>query len=264
MPTPSSRQSGDHLGLEVAAPQRPLALQRRDRVHGVRRGGACRRRPPTNRGSGPCPRSPARPSRRPSPRSACSDRCGARSRGRWCRCRGARATRRTTHARTRRRRCTNRFVGSVGSQPDAELGRDGHLVAAALDRLPDEPFVRVRPVHVGGVEERDAEVEGAVNRCGSTRRRRSRRRRRSCPCSRGLPRKRRGPCGRGAGGGRSGGSGHAVLLRYRSILKSMAPRQSFRCSRSCSTRRRWSSSSSRRACSVPSPARRARRTPACA
>ena len=100
----------------------------------------------------------ARPSRRRSPRSASSDRCGARSRGRWCRCRAAAATRRTLRARTSASPRMPSRVPSLGAL-DAELRRDRHLVAAALDRTADELLVRERPVHVGRVEERDAEVE---------------------------------------------------------------------------------------------------------
>ena len=50
----------------------------------------------------------------------------------------------------------------------AELGREHDLVAAAGDRPADEPLVGERAVHVGGVEEGDAEVEGAVDRARST------------------------------------------------------------------------------------------------
>ena len=46
----------------------------------------------------------------------------------------------------------------------AELGGEHDLVAAVLDRPADELLVGERAVHVGGVEEVDAEVEGAVDR----------------------------------------------------------------------------------------------------
>src|SRR5690349_13344099 len=45
----------------------------------------------------------------------------------------------------------------------AELRGENDLVASALDRPTDEPLVGERAVHVGGVEEVDAEVERAVN-----------------------------------------------------------------------------------------------------
>ena len=45
----------------------------------------------------------------------------------------------------------------------AELRRDDDLVAASDDRTADEPLVRQRAVHVGRVEERDAELESPVD-----------------------------------------------------------------------------------------------------
>jgi len=45
-----------------------------------------------------------------------------------------------------------------------ELGREHDLVAAALERAPEELFVRVRAVDIGRVEQRDAEVERMVDR----------------------------------------------------------------------------------------------------
>ena len=47
---------------------------------------------------------------------------------------------------------------------DAELGGDDDPVAPALDRLADEDLVGVRAVDVGRVEERDPEIERAVDR----------------------------------------------------------------------------------------------------
>ena len=46
----------------------------------------------------------------------------------------------------------------------AELGGEHDLVAAVGDRAADEPLVGERAVHVGGVEEGDAELERAVDR----------------------------------------------------------------------------------------------------
>jgi hypothetical protein len=54
--------------------------------------------------------------------------------------------------------------GIVGVADDPELRRQLHLVAAAGDRAADEHLVRERAVHVGGVEEGDAELERAVDR----------------------------------------------------------------------------------------------------
>jgi hypothetical protein len=53
--------------------------------------------------------------------------------------------------------------GPVGEPLVAELGGQLHLVSAAGDGLADELLVGERPVHVGGVEEGDSEIEGAVD-----------------------------------------------------------------------------------------------------
>ena len=52
----------------------------------------------------------------------------------------------------------------VGVADDAELRRQHDLVAAVGDRPADELLVGVRPVDVGGVQQRHAELEGAVDR----------------------------------------------------------------------------------------------------
>ena len=52
----------------------------------------------------------------------------------------------------------------VGIADDAELGGDDDAVAPALDGLADQDLVGVRAVDVGGVEQRDAEIEGAMDR----------------------------------------------------------------------------------------------------
>ncbi len=65
--------------------------------------------------------------------------------------------------------CAAAYLAACGfarKPHDAELRRDCDCVAPAIDGLPDELFVGERSVHVGGVEERDAEVERAVDRCG--------------------------------------------------------------------------------------------------
>ena len=51
----------------------------------------------------------------------------------------------------------------VGVAHDAELGGDDRLVAVPGQRLADEHLVGVRPVHVGGVEEGDPELERPVD-----------------------------------------------------------------------------------------------------
>ena len=48
----------------------------------------------------------------------------------------------------------------------AELGRQHHLVAPSLDRPADQLLVGERPVHVGRVQEGDAQVQGAVDGLG--------------------------------------------------------------------------------------------------
>ena len=53
---------------------------------------------------------------------------------------------------------------------EAELRRDDDLIANRRERFADELFVRERPVHFGGVEERDAAVDGRADdaRCPSS------------------------------------------------------------------------------------------------
>ena len=53
-------------------------------------------------------------------------------------------------------------VGVVGGV-DAELGGELHLVAPAGDRAAHQALVGLRPVHVGGVEQGDAELEGPLD-----------------------------------------------------------------------------------------------------
>jgi hypothetical protein len=51
-------------------------------------------------------------------------------------------------------------AGLVGVEVDAELGGEDDLVAVRGERLADQLLVVAEAVHVGGVEERDAEREG--------------------------------------------------------------------------------------------------------
>jgi hypothetical protein len=62
------------------------------------------------------------------------------------------------------RRSVDAEVGPALVADVAELGGEHDLVTTPLDCLADEPFVGERAVHVGGVEEGDAEVEGAMDR----------------------------------------------------------------------------------------------------
>jgi hypothetical protein len=58
-------------------------------------------------------------------------------------------------------RVLRRAVDAAGRalEVEAELGRDLDLVAVPGEGAPDQLLVRVRAVDLGGVEERDAEVE---------------------------------------------------------------------------------------------------------
>ena len=72
------------------------------------------------------------------------------------------ATRRRPRARTRA--AVDAEELAVLAAHVAELRREHDLVAAVGDRLADELLVRERAVHVGRVEEGDAELERAVDR----------------------------------------------------------------------------------------------------
>ena len=54
-------------------------------------------------------------------------------------------------------------TGWLPSQRKRELGGDDEAVALALDRLAEQLLVGERPVHLGGVEEGDAEIDRAVD-----------------------------------------------------------------------------------------------------
>ena len=92
----------------------------------------------------------------------CSGRRGAGSRGRCGRRQGARGWHRRPADVVGR--AVDAEPAAVGAALVAEFGREHDLVAAAGDRAADESLVGERPVHVGGVEERDAEVERAMDR----------------------------------------------------------------------------------------------------
>src|SRR5690606_6384760 len=53
----------------------------------------------------------------------------------------------------------------IAAAHDAELGRDDRLVSPIAECPPEEFFVGMWAVHVGGIEKIDAEFEGAMNRC---------------------------------------------------------------------------------------------------
>ena len=126
----------------------------------------------TARGSGPCPPSPARPSRRRSPRSAPSGRRGAGSRGRCVSTpsRFSEASQRLAHVV---RRPADAEERAVRRRARCRTSSRARRVAPALRiARPDELLVVEGAVHVGGVEEGDAEVERAVDRRDRLRRRR--------------------------------------------------------------------------------------------
>ena len=137
------------------------------------------------------------------------------------------------------------------------------------DRLADELLVGERAVHVGGVEEGDAEVEGAVDggdRLGLVG---GCRRTPTCPCSRGRGR-RRSSGEVGAESACRGSSCHPLnalecapsqalgrACRRRRCRSCGRSRPGARCTSAswASTARRWARSRSSRSCSLPSPAR---------
>ena len=153
-------QRGEHRALDVAAEQAVLALHRGDRVHG----------------DGPADRVGRRLGQPEVPHLAGGDELGHRADGlRHVDLRvdavlvvevddvdaeplqrgvagGADVLRPAVHA-----------AAPVGGALDAELRREHDLVAATGDRPPDELLVGEGAVHVGGVEQRHAEVERAVH-----------------------------------------------------------------------------------------------------
>ena len=56
-------------------------------------------------------------------------------------------------------------IGDLAAPPAkvAELGRQNHLGATLLDRLADEFFIMAEAVHVGGVEQRNAAIQGLMD-----------------------------------------------------------------------------------------------------
>jgi hypothetical protein len=54
---------------------------------------------------------------------------------------------------------TDELRPAVRVELEAELGRDDDLPAKRLERLPDQPLVRERPVDLGGVEEGHAALD---------------------------------------------------------------------------------------------------------
>ena len=83
---------------------------------------------------------------------------------------GAEPLQRALHGKAHVLRAAVQAARAVAAVPDrAELGRDHHLVPATGERPSEQFLVEVRPVHLGGVEQGDAEVDGAVDRCDRAR-----------------------------------------------------------------------------------------------
>ena len=158
-PMPSSAQRRQHLGLGVAGPQRVLALHRGHRDAPRARGGSCR--PPASE-SPKCRTLPARDELADGAGDVLDrhvrvdavlveqvDRVDAEPLQRRRRRRGGSA----------RAGVSMPCIRAVDDVP-AELRRDDDLVADRRDRLADELLVDVRAVHLGGVDERDAVLDG--------------------------------------------------------------------------------------------------------
>ena len=161
-PDPELNERGHDPRLEIARPQRVLALQRGYLVHGVRASD----------------RLDARLGEADVADLALRDQLGHGADGVLDRRVGVDAVlvvevdvldaetpqRSLACASHVRGRTVDRAVGRVGFELDAELGRQEDLVAAPGDRTAHEFLVGVRAVHVGGVEEVAAEIERAVDR----------------------------------------------------------------------------------------------------
>ncbi len=52
----------------------------------------------------------------------------------------------------------------AADEAEAEFGRDGHMIAAALEGAPDQLLVGERTVALGGVEKRASELDGVMKR----------------------------------------------------------------------------------------------------
>ncbi len=159
---PSSRTVA-RIRPPVAAPQRVLRLQRRDRVDGMGAADGLRARLRRAPGSGPCPRAQARPSRRPSPRSASRDRRGAGSRGR-CTPRPSRLRLASHACRTYSGRplTPRKLPSSPRTLPNFVASTT--WFAPVANGAADQLLVAADAVHVGGVEEGHPELEGAMDR----------------------------------------------------------------------------------------------------
>ena len=108
----------------------------------------------------------ARPSRRRSPRSGRRDRRGAGSRGRCSRCRGAATILRPTTARSPGVPFVTAGLPGSGTEMMPNFVAMTTSSRRPAIASPDGFFARVRAVDVGGVEQRDAEIEGMEDHVG--------------------------------------------------------------------------------------------------
>ena len=171
--------------------QRPLALQRGDRVHRAAPRAASPALTSDSPRCRPCPPAPAR-AIAPTVSSIGTSRVDAMhgSRGRCGRRRGGAATRRTPGGRTR-----GGCRSSAGRRRRAGCRTWSRATTSsrrpAIAR-PTSSSLCADAVHVGGVEEGDRRGRARGGSSRSTRPRRWRRRTRTCPCSRGRGRRRPG------------------------------------------------------------------------
>ena len=174
------------LRLDVARPQRVLGLHRRDRVHRVRAADRLRARLREAEVADLALPRRARPSRRPCPRSACSGRRGAGSRGRCARRPGARSE--ASHAAAHvLGAAVDRAHGGPPSAPGSILMPN--LVARKTSSrrpaiaLPTSRSLVCGP-YMSEVSRKLQPSSSARGSCAAPRLRRSRRRTPTCPCSR--------------------------------------------------------------------------------
>jgi hypothetical protein len=119
--------------------------------------------PRTGRKIAPCPGGRVRRPRRPPPRSARPDRCDADRAGRYGRCQPAqRALHRLADMLRPAVALGADLLAVLEAKP--ELGGDHHLVAPPLERPAEQLLVGERAVDLGRVEERAAQLDGAMQR----------------------------------------------------------------------------------------------------
>ena len=151
-----------HLGLDVAGPQRILDLHRAHRMDRMGAPDRRRRRPRKCRDGAPCPGARDRPSRRPCPRSARPDRRGGCNRDRSHRsaaasgsCRRPRGHIRDGRRKSADRRCSSRLPNLLAITYSPRCPSTARAISSSL---------RPGAVGVGGVEKIDAELARPADR----------------------------------------------------------------------------------------------------